>query len=381
VEHHTARDLLEGYVDNSLEPETRQQLETHLASCDECRAILAGNGTHEIPVGLPGPPPLDAGWDEKRMRKTIRRTLGRLVFDAISLWIVGFLALTLISAFAIQPLLVDRGDRIRAAMTATWDLPILTTPGATIDRWRNDSTLFGREFSVDVASYTGDALRSLGTYETDLGIWNFQSSDGSLLDPFLISESRSFKPERLPENTVATVQMYWWKSPITMTEAAALQPDAGDARLLWVGFDLTPAFPDQDPFPGDTDYLLGYNPCAAPTFLDSEDEYFSAGSAGGGGDLSSCYYFGSATVERSLEETTRAVDNLASSQFLVDALADSSMVSLRNIEAVSGWLSTNEPLVASMVITGPSDRIVDLVDRSGADDASLLDIDFWNWES
>ena len=40
VEHHLARDLLEGYVENSLEAETRSQLEAHLATCEECRNIL-----------------------------------------------------------------------------------------------------------------------------------------------------------------------------------------------------------------------------------------------------------------------------------------------------------------------------------------------------
>ncbi len=156
MEHHLARDLLEGYVENSLEPETRSQLEAHLAACEECRGILAAN---EAPVALPDAAEPGRDWDEKRMRKTVRRTLFRLVFDALSIWIIGFVVLTIVSSFAIQPLLINRGDRSRTSAIATWDLAIMTTPGATIDGWRNDATLFGRENSVDVGLYTGRDLR------------------------------------------------------------------------------------------------------------------------------------------------------------------------------------------------------------------------------
>jgi len=32
-------------------------------------------------------------------------------------------------------------------------------------------------------------------------------------------------------------------------------------------------------------------------------------------------------------------------------------------------------------MTGPSDEIKRIVDASGAEGASLLDIEFWNWEA
>jgi hypothetical protein len=41
---------------------------------------------------------------------------------------------------------------------------------------------------------------------------------------------------------------------------------------------------------------------------------------------------------------------------------------------------TDEPPVVSLVFTGPSDDIKSIIESSGADGASLLHIDFWNWE-
>ena len=378
MEHHLARDLLEGYVENSLEPETRSQLEAHLATCEECRSILEAN---EAPVALPGGAEPENDWDEKRMRKTVRRTLFRLVFDALSIWIIGFVVLTIVSSFAIQPLLINRGDRSRSAAIATWDLAIMTTPGATIDGWQNDATLFGRENSVDVGLYTGRDLRPLGTYQTDLGIWRFKNATGGNIQPFLETDSQAFQPERIPEDTVATVALSWWENPITVAQAAAIQPPSDEAWLLWVGFTVAPAFPaGSAQIPADPDYVLGYNPCGEPVFMDYESGYFSSGSSGGGGNFSSCLFLDQATIEQSVTSLRRATTNLADHAFLVAALENSSTAALRSIGTVADWLAENEPQVVTMIITGPSDTISDIVATSGAEGASLLEIDFWNWE-
>lgn len=378
MEHHLARDLLEGYVEDSLEPETKSLLEAHLDTCEECRSIVdAAEPPIELRPDLPTPAD---EWDEKRMRKTIRRTLGRLVFDAISIWIIGAIVLWIVSFLAIQPLLIDRGDRIREAFTATWDLPMLTTPGATIEGWRNDSTLFGRELSVDVGRYLGSRTEDLGTYETDLGIWRFSQSHGAALSPpYFGSESRRFQPDRIPDDTVATVELHWWENPLTISQAEALRPDNAVAWLLWAGFDVSPALPgDAEQYLYDSDRLLGYDTCGQ-LFEDFDDTYWGAGSSAGSG-TSNCHYLGTGSVTEALAQVRRATANLAGSEAIVESLSTPPQAALQSIEAVAAWLADNEPRVGSLVLTGPTENIADIVEASGAEDAVLLDVDFWNWE-
>ena len=120
MEHHIARDLLAAYVDDDLEARTRAELEQHLESCDECRTLIDGS---EVPVDLkPAGVEGEPVWDERRMRKTVRRTLLRVVSGVVSIWIIGFIVLAIVSALAVQPLVVARGDRARNAGIATWDL-------------------------------------------------------------------------------------------------------------------------------------------------------------------------------------------------------------------------------------------------------------------
>ena len=84
MEHHVARDLLTAYVEDDLEADTKTELERHLEECDECRALL---NEAEAPVDLTSAvTERDLVWDEKRMRKTVRRTLLRVVSGVISIW-------------------------------------------------------------------------------------------------------------------------------------------------------------------------------------------------------------------------------------------------------------------------------------------------------
>ena len=377
MEHHVARDLLTAYMEDDLEAVTKIELEQHLEECDECRALL---DAPEPPVDLTSAA-VEQGlvWDEKRMRKTVRRTLLRVVSGVISLWIIGFVVIAIVSAFAFQPLVIDRGDRARKAGIATWDLPVLLTPGASVDRWTTDATLFGRDLTVELVRFVGSEPQPLGVFETDLGVFSFSERGVNAVNPYVGGDSRRFVPDRLPEGTVVTVQLLWLDQPISVAEAQALTPDPAEAAVLWAGFDVSPALPERpDRFPGDPGSTLGYHTCETPAILDLGGSFFSSGFAMSGGNVTGCF-FQPPRVAHALEQTRRATTNLASDADLIKALQASPSESLQNIENVATWLADNQPTVTALVITGPTANVTHIVETSGADDAIQLDVDFWNW--
>lgn len=377
MEHHVARDLLGPYVEDDLEADTKAELEQHLEECDECRALVEET---EAPVDLTSAVfEGDLAWDEKRMRKTVRSTLLRVVSGVVSIWIIGLIVVSAVSAFAFQPLVIDRGDRARTAGIATWDLPVLVTPGASVDTWTTDATLFGRDLRVELVRLVGSEPQPLGVFETDLGVFRFSERGVNAVNPYVGGSSRRFVPDRLPEGTVVTVQLLWLDRPISVAEAQALVPDQTEAALLWAGFDVSPALPPGlDRFPGDPGLMLGYHTCETPAILDLEGPFFSSGFAMSGGNVTGCF-FQPPSVAHALEQTRRATTNLASDADLIEALQASSTESLQNIENVAAWLADNQPTVTALVITGPTANVTHIVETSGADDAVQLDVDFWNW--
>lgn len=374
---HIAPDLLAAYVDDALEAETKAELEQHLEQCDECSSLLE---EAEAPVGLePADRAEGSLWDEKRMRKTVRRTLLGAALKAISIWIIGFVVVAAISSLAFQPLVIGRGDRARRAAVATWDLPVLITPGASVDSWTTDATLLGRDLKVELVRFVGSQPRPLGTFETHLGIFSFAQHDTTTVNPYVGGGSHKFVPDQLPAGTVVTVRLQWLEQPITIAEAEALRPNDDEARLLWAGFDVSPALPeDPQRFPGDLGATLGYHPCEEPTILDLERSYFRSGFAMAGGNVAGCL-IQPVSVAHALEQTRRAAANLASDRDLVQAMSASSFESLQNIEQVAAWLADNQPAVTTLVITGPTPNVTHILETSGADDAVQLDVDFWNW--
>jgi hypothetical protein len=377
MEHHVARDLLAGYIDDDLEADTKTELEQHLKECDECRGLI---DEVEAPVDLTSAVGEgDLGWDEKRMRKTVRRTLLRIVSGVVAIWVVGFVVIAFVSALAFQPLVIDRGDRARKAGIATWDLPVLVTPGASVDRWTTDATLLGRDLKVELVRFVGSEPQALGVFETDLGVFSFSESGVNAVNPYVGGSSRRFVPDRLPDGTVVTVQLLWLEQPISVADAQALIPDPSEATVLWAGFDVSPALPQGvDRFPGDPGLMLGYHTCEAPGILDRGGSFFSSGFAMSSGNVTGCF-FQPASVALALEQTRRATANLASDADLIEALEASSSESLQNIENVATWLAENQPTVTALVITGPSRNVAHIVETSGAEDAVQLDVDFWNW--
>jgi len=135
--HEQIQDLLEDYVDERLDRSTRKEVDTHLQTCAECRAVL--DGVAPIDLGA-----LGGTWDAPSMRRAVRRSLLRTAFDTATVLFVGWLTVLVLSSFLIQPLIVNRGSRAEAATVATADVVSLFNPGVSVTDYRFESGILSR---------------------------------------------------------------------------------------------------------------------------------------------------------------------------------------------------------------------------------------------
>ncbi len=127
--HEEIQDLLEGYVDETLDRATRREVDAHLATCDECRAVLEG----VAPVDLGAVEP--SSWTQRDMRRAVRRSMFRVAVDVVLLVIAVTLVAWLVSLTLIHPLIINRGGRAEAATIATADLAVMFNPGASVTEY------------------------------------------------------------------------------------------------------------------------------------------------------------------------------------------------------------------------------------------------------
>jgi predicted anti-sigma-YlaC factor YlaD len=124
VSHEEIQDLLEDYVDDRLDRETRKLVDDHLKTCAECRQIL--DDVAPVDVSALGA----LTYDEATMRRIVRRSLFRTAWNTLLLLFAGWIALWFFAALVIQPLVVNRGGRAADIVQATVDLGIMLNPGA-----------------------------------------------------------------------------------------------------------------------------------------------------------------------------------------------------------------------------------------------------------
>jgi hypothetical protein len=391
VEHHVARDLLGAYVDDELEQPTRAALEAHLSTCDDCRRLL---GDGEPPVAMPAAS-MTPTWDERGLRKAVRRTLTRVTLTATAIALMVVLVAWLLPRLPIgQPGYVARGDWLEPTAEATYDLPLLFNPGAFVSDWSmNADGLVGKTFEVGIGRHVGSAVEPLGTTHLDVGPrlrgpgaglialkpspWpEFSFSDATLTSPW--------QPERLPEGTVVTVLLDW-EEPITVADADALV-GAADASLIWAAFHLDwvrvfGGVPDehdeQEPRGWDPTGDIGYSTCQSPEqLLASLHDSVQRGAVGLGGGGWDARGHG---VAGALEQVRRATANLAAVDVLEPLLDAGAYHPLTYRTEVAAWLAENEPGVNAVVVTGPTDQVTDVIERADPSRAQILDIDFYNW--
>ncbi len=377
MEHSIARDLLEGYVDGTLEPETREAVEAHLEECAECRALIEGVEPIRFPTGVDAAP---EAWSDDRFRKMVRRSLARVALNLFSWIVIGVLVIWLFTSFVVQPLVIDRGDRATSAVIATWDLAVMLQPGTEASEWVSNPGLLSRTTEITTVMAVGSEARDLGTVVSKLGLSGLSGEYGGpiFVHPEL-HERVSGALDNLPSGTVTTVE-FVWDHVIDIADVSAMIEEHPDVSVTWVGFPTGPGYSGMsgagfghDGDPG----FVGYGTCSNGP----PDGMIVRGSASGGGSaspsFSRSYVAGGPSVAGALEQVRRAMDNLLSRPEFREAIED--QPSAAALEEARDYLDGNDPGVVAMVVTGPTELVRQFVSDADEGSTVVLGVDFWNW--
>lgn len=364
MNHEEAQELLEEYVDERLDPPVRDQLENHLGECSDCRSLLDG----VAPVDLEALGTAEV--DERTLRRSVRRALWRTVIDAAVMLIALGLGLFIISNFVVHPLLMNRGERAEAVARATYDVAGMFNPGAFVDDFTVDSGVLDRTFTATVQMPIGAGRADLGTVSSQIGLFG---SGGDTIWPFADSDPRVGSARellgRLGGGTVATVSVDFYPAiPVDQAQLLADSPGS-DVSVVWAGFLVTEAAPEvaaSDPL-----RLLGYSTCVGTDEI--PPGVFDSYSANVGG------YFGVSgpSVRNALQEVRRSINHLAEHPDVAARLLEGGVE--ESVQRVAAYLADNDPRVESLVVTGPTDEILEFIDRADSKDGRVLAVDFYNW--
>ncbi len=355
--HEEIQELLEGYVDETLDRATRHEVDIHLATCDECRSILDG----VAPVALGG---ATGSWDEKAMGRAVRRSMLRVSADALLLLFAGWIALWLLSLLILQPFVLNRGGRAAAATVATADLAIMSNPGVAVSEYTYVSEWLSRTTEVEVSLPLGSAVTELGSIQSRIGTLGFGSAEGGQLSPIVYERGGPGGEETLDaldDGTVATTRL-WFEDAISVDAAQAMVGTAADISVIWAGFEVAGIEGSALAPAG----VLGYATCGSLPITVSG----AAGSSGGGsGDAVGM----PASVSGAVEATRTALGNLLDYPELIagiGATVEEGTEALERLET---------PAVKELVVTGPTAELLDFIDEVDPDSVSVIEIDFMNW--
>jgi hypothetical protein len=347
LDHEQALDLLAGHIDGTLGPEDAAAMTTHVASCDECTAIIADDGP--------------AAFDESAMRRSVRRTLLRTAAYATGMVFVLLFVIAFGSTLLIQPLLMNLGDRAAATARATYALPLMLNEGLVLDEFTIASGVADRTFTAALRMPVGSSREDVGTVQSRVTLGGI---DGTIW-PFVDAPDPNPVPARevlgrLGDTSVATVSVPFDDGlPIDGADAIVADPGA-DVTVTWAGF----LFPDAGPM-----RVLGAPTCA-PDRL--PDDLFGASSASAGGTFGET----SPTASRALGFVAEGVRDTLASDAVLDALPLGWADQLAEIDEV---FEDQKPDVASLVITGPATEILAFMDLHGIRDGRVLATDTFNW--
>lgn len=369
---HPSTERLRAYLADELDPDAERTIGDHLESCARCVEAL---DELEGPAVLPRTTPPEApAWDERRMRRAVRRTVLRTAFNAAALLLVGAILLQMVGWLVLHPVLVDRGDRTAQTVAATIDLPVMTIPGAELDQLISNPGVIRRGSEASFHRAVGSQLVALGTFTTRLGPFGITLPEGREIweaGPTLLAPRTGgdlspvpFEPERLGDGTAVTVELRW-SEPVDLATADALAAGSDDLAQLWVGFEV-PGSPRQM----DDTWTLGYSACG--TIADHLRDAQGAGFGGSG--FRTWGQEGARGAAHALGEVRRATANLAALGWPDDDIEAHG--ALEDPAATAEALAATEPGVVSVVITGPTQQVAEVVDEHTPDQADLLELDF-----
>ena len=361
MNHNEIQDLLEPFVDDSLDPATRRIVDQHVSGCDACQAIL----DEVAPVDLDATS--EMGMDATAVRRAIRRSTIRTIIEAAALLAFAYMTLWLVVGLIARPLLVDRGDRAQDATLATMDLGILNNPGAVASEITYDSSWLARTTTVEFSLPIGTDVEPLGVLDSRLGPIGFGDARGGTLTPYFSWGIPGSDPldvlRRLGDGTVATVMFSYFDRPLTLEEAQTLIATDLDVSFTWAGFDVSGGV---DTSGRAENAMFGYGLCVLP------DRDWGQGSGGSG---SAGGAFGSASIADTRDLTLTAVNNLLDHP----EIASGARMDIDRLEQASSRLTSDEAKVAALVVTGPSDQILAFAAERGTNTITTLAIDFYNW--
>lgn len=365
--HSEIQDLLEAFVDDALDRPTRKLVETHVAGCDECQAIL--DDVAEVDLsGLAG-----GAVDERQLKKSVRKAMRRTIADAVMAIIAAWIIIWFIGAALVQPLVVNRSGRAAQAARATIDSAIMFNPGVVLTDIQIDSKWLSRLVTADLAVQVGAGTESIGQVESRIGMFRFGDPDGGSFMPYLNTESSNTIDEaslqRLGESTVATVQLYFTDSLSTTRAQELVDSTTNDVRVIWAGFPTSAAASDSSTR-DDGLGLVGYATCGVHL---PDDDFFGASSASSSGTNSG----EPASIEDAKAQLTQALTNMNGAElgpYIVSLRRDA------DIAAGLNYLSSDNQ-VTVLVVTGPSQEVAGFIEEAGQPSVVLLGVDFYNWST
>ncbi len=367
--HSQIQDLLEAFVDDALDRPTRKLVETHVADCEECQAIL--DDVAEVDLsGLAG-----GAVDERLLKKSVRKAMRRTIADAVMAIVAAWIIVWFVGAALLQPLVVNRSGRAAQAARATVDSAIMFNPGAVLTDIQIDSKWLSRLVTADVAIQVGSGTETVGQVASRIGMFGFGDQTGGSFFPYLETDVSNtidgLGLQRLGESTVATIQLYFADS-LTVAQAQELADSTvNDVRVVWAGFstfDVSELEENSSQGLG----IVGYATCGVNL---PGDDFFGASSASSSGTNSGSL----ASVQDAKERVEQALSNIERST-VAGQIGFLGTASDEGIREALTYLSADDHVI-TLVVTGPSQELAEFLEEAGQESATLLGVDFYNWST